>query len=222
MRAWGVSEVARSPRGFLTAYKEASGRSSELDDFWADRRHGFLARHMAQVEGNREALWKTYKGQKVPTRRHLALIAWAYSPEAAELARLSPPEGLRGSRLKAVRPGVKRKDYVESTVLHYNGNPNGQVSAERGAALWDGSSRTMWINVDGRLRWEKIAGSRLRSVLPRSEKKTESETIYHVGDPNGVVQAAPGSMVFDPSSGKLWVNVDGLYEWENVKPGNGS
>jgi hypothetical protein len=74
----GVSEVARSPRGFLTAYRKA-GSEARLDDFWLRRREGFIARHMAQVRARREPLYES-NGQA--SRRHLALIAWAYSPEA--------------------------------------------------------------------------------------------------------------------------------------------
>lgn len=77
----GVSEVARSPRGFLTAYKKAGGKSSGLSDQWKAKRDGFIARHMAQVRSNNEPLMKNGK----PTRRHLALIAWAYSPQASKL-----------------------------------------------------------------------------------------------------------------------------------------
>lgn len=68
MRRLKVSEVARSPRGFLTAYRRA-GTSRNLSDKWKQRREGFIARHMAQY-------------RKHPTyRRRLALIAWAYDPE---------------------------------------------------------------------------------------------------------------------------------------------
>ena len=83
-RERGVSKVARSPRGFLTAYKKA-GTSGNLTDYWHRRRYGFIARHMAQVKQNREPLWETVRGQKRPTRRHLALIMWAYSPEPSKL-----------------------------------------------------------------------------------------------------------------------------------------
>jgi len=62
-----VSEVARSPRGFLTAYKRA-GSSSSLSESWRKERDGFIARHLAQYNDN-----PTY-------RRQLALIAWAYMP----------------------------------------------------------------------------------------------------------------------------------------------
>lgn len=76
MRRRGVSEVARGPTGFLTAYQRVGGDPSALPDYWARKREGFIARHMAQVKKRGEKL--VAKGK--PTRRHLALIAWAYSP----------------------------------------------------------------------------------------------------------------------------------------------
>ena len=75
--ARGVSKVARSPRGFLTAWK-----ANDLDTDWCRKREGFIERHMAQVRKRHEPLWKN--GQ--PTRRHLALVMWAYSPTPAKLA----------------------------------------------------------------------------------------------------------------------------------------
>ncbi len=78
MKAEGVSKVARSTRGFLTAY-----RNDEIDDWWVQRRQNFIRRHMAQVKKRNEPLWE--KGH--PTRRHLALIAWAYSPTRSRLKR---------------------------------------------------------------------------------------------------------------------------------------
>lgn len=87
MAAWDVSAVARSPRGFLTAYARAGGDPSRLGLTpsstpnrkpypWRQRRNEFVARHMAQIETRDEPLWRN--GQ--PTRRHLALAAWAYTP----------------------------------------------------------------------------------------------------------------------------------------------
>lgn len=81
MRALGVSKVARSSRGFLSAYRRAGGDPDKLSDAWDARRDAFIRRHMAQVKARRESLW--HDGQ--PTRRHLALIAWAYSPTPARL-----------------------------------------------------------------------------------------------------------------------------------------
>lgn len=64
----GVSEVARSRRGFLTAYKRA-GSPENLSEDWKKRRKAFIARHGVQYRKN-------------PThRRRLALIAWAHDPE---------------------------------------------------------------------------------------------------------------------------------------------
>jgi len=68
MKSQGVSEVARSPRGFLTQYKRVKGDGARLNEHWRAKREAFIARHMAQYEKN-------------PTRRRkLALIAWAYKP----------------------------------------------------------------------------------------------------------------------------------------------
>lgn len=82
-RRRGVSKVARSSRGFLSAYKRA-GSASKLSDEWKRARHGFIARHMAQVKNRSEPL---FKPNGSPTDRHLALIMWAYSPVASKLTR---------------------------------------------------------------------------------------------------------------------------------------
>jgi hypothetical protein len=76
-----VSEVARGPGGFLPVYKQA-GFAAALPDYWKRKREAFIARHMAQVEGRNEPLWNP-DGR--PSRRHLALIMWAYSPDARRL-----------------------------------------------------------------------------------------------------------------------------------------
>lgn len=73
----GVSEVARSNRGFLTQYRQHGARG--LSPEWLAKRDGFIARHMAQVTAQRESL---YAADGTPSRRHLALIMWAYSPDA--------------------------------------------------------------------------------------------------------------------------------------------
>jgi len=78
MEAEGVSTVARSPRGFVTAYEQARGNPRDLDAGWVRGREAFLARHVAQLVQRDEPL---YDEDGQPTRRHLALIAWAYSPD---------------------------------------------------------------------------------------------------------------------------------------------
>jgi hypothetical protein len=73
----GVSKVARSSRGFLRAYEKA-GTSSRLPEAWQRKRDGFISRHVAQAKAQGER-WFERDGS--PTRRHLALIMWAYSPK---------------------------------------------------------------------------------------------------------------------------------------------
>lgn len=82
MARLGVSEVARSPRGFLRVY-ERSGRDG-LGVDWVRKREGFVARHLAQAIANGES-WYDDRGR--PTRRHLALVAWAFSPDPSGLAK---------------------------------------------------------------------------------------------------------------------------------------
>lgn len=90
-----VSLVARGEKaskqtdlGFMQAFYQAQGRKERLANMltgrndtetWLKRRHDFVHRHMQQVRSRKEKLWK--KGK--PTDRHLALIAWAYSPSPA-------------------------------------------------------------------------------------------------------------------------------------------
>jgi len=93
MRRKHVSEVARSPRGFLTTYLDVGGAPRRMGPDWLPRRKGFIARHMAQMIGNGEPL---YDAQGLPTRRHLALIAWAYSPDPTSVSAIS--RRLRGRR----------------------------------------------------------------------------------------------------------------------------
>ena len=69
MEKLGVSEVARSRRGFLTYYKKIGGEKDKVNEEWENKRRGFIARHLAQ--------YKKDHGY----RRKLALIAWAYNPD---------------------------------------------------------------------------------------------------------------------------------------------
>jgi hypothetical protein len=80
-RKRAVSVVARGSTGFLPAYKHA-GTAAALADYWRRRREAFISRHMAQVEARNEPLWDL-DGR--PSRRHLALIMWAYSPMTGRL-----------------------------------------------------------------------------------------------------------------------------------------
>lgn len=97
LRARGVSAVARGDQrsdqtrmGFVAAYAAVEGRPHVLaqrlatgQQTWAERRDAFLRRHLAQAKANGETWWKDGR----PTRRHLALVAWAYSPTPQRLKR---------------------------------------------------------------------------------------------------------------------------------------
>lgn len=99
---WRVSEVARGvktpalrgamprdwPRSFMLVYTRAGGQIGKMPKWWQQERERFIARHMAQVKANNEPLWTK---QGLPTRRHLALIFWAYSPQ---------PKALRAALLR--------------------------------------------------------------------------------------------------------------------------
>jgi hypothetical protein len=76
IEAAGVSAVARSPRGFLSAYRRLRSPLRMMIEpvpdhetqNWAQRRDSFIARTLPAYDAN-------------PThRRALALIAWAYLP----------------------------------------------------------------------------------------------------------------------------------------------
>ena len=116
MRELGVSKVAReggskqTGEGFLQAYRACGGdpgcmatRMATRKSTWARRRGGFIARHMAQVENRGEALWRKRKGSWEPTRRHLGLIAWAFSPMPHPPGE-NPPTVAQKVIEKAVRP----------------------------------------------------------------------------------------------------------------------
>lgn len=96
MQRLGVSEVARSQRGFLTQYKKAKGSWRNLSEYWQRRRMNFVKRHLAQYNPN-------------PTYRHyLALIAWAYMP-AKKPAESGARRVTNKSTRKSVRGSAKPK-----------------------------------------------------------------------------------------------------------------
>lgn len=98
MEAEDVSEVARgdtpstvTKEGFVEAYRATKGspakmkkRPATTGTSWAKRRQEFIGRHMGQIRENGEPL---FRDGGIPTRRHLGLIAWAYTPPEA-VARL--------------------------------------------------------------------------------------------------------------------------------------
>lgn len=88
-RALHVSDVALGPGGFVEAYRLAQGApellrvDAKTGQMWSVVRSKFLARALAQARRRGEALWRN---DGTPTRRHLALLMWAYTPTPHELA----------------------------------------------------------------------------------------------------------------------------------------
>ena len=90
-----VSEVSRgimpskqTDQGFTQAWIGMKGNTAILNtpngyknQTWGERRDSFISRHMGQIKANDEKLFKN--GQ--PTRRHLALISWGYTPQRSRL-----------------------------------------------------------------------------------------------------------------------------------------
>lgn len=83
--ARGVSEVARSRRGFFTQFKKAKGKFTRIPDEWRWKRHNFIKRHLAQMRKNSRPF---YGEDGLPTRQHLALIMWAYTSQPKRVARI--------------------------------------------------------------------------------------------------------------------------------------
>lgn len=75
--ARGVSEVARSARGFVRAL-EAAGSVRALSPAWQTKRANFLARHVAQIVGSEGDRWHYPSG--LPTDHALAVLMWAHWP----------------------------------------------------------------------------------------------------------------------------------------------
>ena len=88
IESMNVSAIARSKRGFLSAYKRLKtpakmklAQAPGSLQSWDQKRNAFLKRQIAQAKSNGESWWV----DGLPTRRHLALIAWAYSPTPSRL-----------------------------------------------------------------------------------------------------------------------------------------
>lgn len=112
MEAEDVSEVARgdtpstvTKEGFVEAYRATKGspakmkkRPATTGTSWAKRRQEFIGRHMGQIRENGEPL---FRDGGIPTRRHLGLIAWAYTP-------LKPSHGFASGTTLALPPGPRK------------------------------------------------------------------------------------------------------------------
>lgn len=97
----GVSLVSRgfmpsnqTQGGFLGAYYK--GKLSQMatqNQTWLQRRNNFIKRHWRQGR-------KLFKPDGTPTRLHLALVSWGYSPEPKKLNAFIKKAGFKNRRVK--------------------------------------------------------------------------------------------------------------------------
>lgn len=85
----GFSPSNQTDGGFLGAfYNGKIKQMATKNQTWLQRREGFIKRHWR--DGRR-----LYKEDGSPTRLHLALIAWAYSPDVKGLNQFIKRERLK-------------------------------------------------------------------------------------------------------------------------------
>ena len=167
MEDQGVSKVARgmesskqTKEGWVQAYiatggnpvamaKRLTGRSDW--ETWKDRRQQFLSRHLGRVKKDKEPLWKN--GQ--PTRRHLALVAWGYTPDTTKYRQwlktqptVSSGEWKRGVKVLKDNPSIGYNSWAWTT------------------QDW----RSLFLHSDGSISYDKkcgASGTKLPSGKPR-------------------------------------------------------
>ena len=175
----GVSAVARSKRGFFTQYKSVGGRYAQLDPWWRNRRNNFVKRHMAQVRAHGEKLVDS-KGR--PTRRHLALIMWAYSPFPAKT--------------------------LKKMLREYEANPAAPISCDDVVAYHarvDGTGDPEWLSEQA----ERICSFPLWELEPVLLAALEFDTADDVEGYEEVLDEMP--IIVLPDVGGRWEVLDGRH-----------
>jgi hypothetical protein len=76
-----MARPTRRTRSFLAAYRAADGDPSRLPKRWHHLRRRVLTRLMNAAKREGDPMWR----YGVPTRRHVALICWGYSPTPTRL-----------------------------------------------------------------------------------------------------------------------------------------
>lgn len=132
-----VSPTARSARGFVPAYRQA-GEATALSQDWQRKRGAFVARHVAQLQARGEPLYAE-RGPRAgqPTRRHLALIMWAYSPDphARVRASIKGEEGAGAQWVRVLRRLGYRGETLEELAHEAGLPPDLLVEATRNSAV---------------------------------------------------------------------------------------
>jgi hypothetical protein len=152
----GVSKVARgvdpssqTKEGWVQAYIATGGNPVAMSqrltgrndhETWKDRRKQFLARHLEKVRRDNEPLWRNGE----PTRRHLALVAWGYSPTISRLQKwlktqpsLSSGEWKRGVKILKKNPSnVVFRSKQEITDIELSVTSQFRISEREDGTHW--------------------------------------------------------------------------------------
>lgn len=82
MVARGIRKSRQTRQGFLQVWlnRQSLSKMATKGTTWNERRNGFIKRHL-------KGRGKLYNRNGYPTRKHLALIAWGYSPDPKGLQR---------------------------------------------------------------------------------------------------------------------------------------
>ncbi len=136
--ARGVEQSSQTNEGWVQAYIATGGSENKMAqrltgrndrETWKDRRMQFLSRHLAKVRKENEPLWRNGE----PSRRHLALIAWGYTPTLKRLKtwlktqpNLSSGEWKRGVKILKSNPSKSdtlftSKDHIKDINLSVDG-----------------------------------------------------------------------------------------------------
>ena len=146
--ARGKEQSSQTREGFVEAYIATNGSIDKMkkrltgrndSETWAERRNGFVGRHLEQMR-NADTYKDGWLPNGEPTRRHLGLIAWAYSPSPKRLGEWlktqpkawkqfvsNPPEQLRldFTEYDSIFPSLP-KDVVMQVVFAVNDKEEGK------------------------------------------------------------------------------------------------
>lgn len=234
----GVSEIARSKDGFVAAYirarglPHAMGLSPKDGEAWTAKRQNFLDRQLGLIEAYAEdmnedeshRIWEPDPGRprgERPTRHHLSLVMWAYSPEPEKLRkwlvkaqhRAADVEAAAGGRMPNPASGSAAsmdEDDILSTLRELRATaaawePDakivGNIPAGDIVALCDALSDPLVAaggGAHGAAAMVREPGWGLKALLTACEEYTEREegcALYHVRLNGPAVELGEGAYI---------------------------
>jgi len=146
----GAAPKARGPDGFVRAYEAVMGDPTKLGltpkypKRWDDHRADQIRQQLGAA-----AHWKTPMWEHgVPTRRHLSLVMWGYSPDPADLRRWLMRSTGREHPPAPPQVHVRSRARTRAGVLECPQDPPGEeqdphVPQEAPASPWERVVRTL-------------------------------------------------------------------------------